>query len=250
MTCKKYKHRINSRKALVYFGGYMTSNFLGDVRGEVRRPSAIVSASELVAREGFNLQKGMNYRDAGGQLAVFLVLSQDSDFTDEWDEGSETYTYQGHDSTTTESGKLRDQIAMYADGRVTDNGKFFKAAHAFKDGLRREPLQVQIYEKLDPGVWFDKGIFNLTDAKQVSDSGRKVFKFFLNPAGNREGSGESEEDYQERMLSAAEKIKVWERDRGRCAECGREEGLKFISSGPDARLACEAHTGRGKRGLL
>jgi hypothetical protein len=228
----------------------MASNFLGDVRGEVRRPSAILSASELIAREGFNLQKGMNFRDTGGQLAVFLVLSQDEVFTDEWNEDSETYVYQGHDSTTTESGKLSDQIAMYPDGRVTDNGKFYKAAHAFKDDLRREPLQVQIYEKLDPGVWFDKGIFNLTDAKQVNQGGRKVFKFYLNPAGNREGSSESEEDYQERMLSAAKKVEAWGRDRGRCAECGREEGLRFTSTGEEMRLACEVHSGRGKRGLL
>ena len=226
------------------------SNFLGKVRNENLRASPILSAAELIAREGVNLQKGMNYRDTGGRLAVFLVLSHEGNFHDEWDEDTETYVYRGHDSTTVEGGKLRDQIAMYPDGRVTDNGKFFKAANAFKDGMRDEPLQVQMYEKLDPGVWFDKGIFNLVDAKSVTEDGRKVYKFYLNPASNREGSSESEADYQERMLPAATKEEVWLRDGGRCAECGSEVGLHFVGTNSDAKLACEKHSGRGKRGLL
>ena len=230
----------------------MVSNFLGDVQGASHRASPIVSGAELIAREGVNLQKGMNFRDTGGRLAVFLVLSHEGVFHDEWHEDAETYVYQGHDSTITEGGKQRDQIAMYSDGRVTDNGKFFKVANAFKDGSRREPLQVQIYEKLDPGVWFDKGIFNLVEAKQVVDSGRKVYKFFLNPAGNREGSTESEEDYQERMLSARAKQEVWEASKGRCAMCGSEAGLHFVPGKTyDAvELACDIHSGREKQGLL
>lgn len=234
------------------------SNFLGDVRGEQLRASAIISGAELIAREGVNLQKGMNYRDTGGRLAVFLVLEHDGIFRDEWDEDSETYVYQGHDSTTVEGDnsirrvhvKQKDQIAMYSDGRVTDNGKFYRAANDFKDGAREEPLQVQIYEKLDPGVWFDKGIFNLVEAKSVQEDGRKVYKFYLNPAGNREGSSESEEDYQERMLPAAEKERVWLRDGGRCAQCGAETGLHFAVADAQTKLACEKHSGREKRGLL
>jgi hypothetical protein len=191
----------------------------------------------------------MNFREKGGFLSVFLVLEHDT-FHDEWDAESEIYTYRGHDSTTVESGKQRDQIAMYSDGRVTDNGKFLKAANSFKDGMREEPLQVQIYEKLDPGVWFDKGIFNLVDAKQVTESGRKVYKFYLNPASNRERSAESEEDYRERMLSATEKVTIWKRDNGRCVMCGAQSGLHFDDSAETTQLRCERHSGRGKRGLL
>src|SRR3954469_6240161 len=107
----------------------MGSNFLGEVNGYSHRASPILSAAELIAREGVNLQKGMNYRDTGGLLSVFLVLSHEGVFHDQWNEDTETYTYQGHDSTTVEGGRLKDQIAIYSDGRVTDNGKFYKAAH-------------------------------------------------------------------------------------------------------------------------
>lgn len=228
----------------------MASNFLGEVNGFSHRASPILSATELIAREGVNLQKGMNYRDRGGQLSVFLVLEHEGIFHDEWDFDSETYSFIGHDSTTVEGGKLKDQVAMYSDGRLSDNGKFFRAANDFKDRMRDEPLQVQIYEKLDPGVWFDKGIFNLVDAKQANESGRKVFKFFLNPASNRAGSAESEEDYTERMLSADEKEKIWKREGGRCAVCTTETGLHFAMNENKMRLLCENHAGREKRGLL
>jgi hypothetical protein len=164
---------------------------------------------------------------------------------------TETYVYRGHDSTTVEGGKLRDQIAMYADGRLTDNGKFYKAAHAFIDGMRDEPLQVQIYEKLDPGVWFDKGIFNLIGAKHEADSGRKVYTFYLNPAGNRELAVESDEDHDERMLSAKEKVNAWEHAHGRCTTCKAQIGLHFVvTKGQNTTLLCEKHSRRENRGLL
>ena len=234
----------------------MASNFLGDVGGYSHRASPILSAAEVIAREGVNLQKGMNYRDSGGLLSVFMVLEHEEVFHDEWDSDTETYTYQGHDSTLRHAqgelpqGKQKDQLVMYQDGRVTDNGKFLKAASNFKDGMRDAPLQVQIYEKLDPGVCFDKGIFNLVDAKTMNDGGRKVFKFFLNPASNRAGSAESEDDYTERMLSAGEKAAIWKREGGRCAVCSREAGLHFAKKENNMQLLCESHAGRESRGLL
>jgi hypothetical protein len=239
----------------------MGSNFLGEVNGYSHRASPILSAAELLARTGVNLQRGMNYRESGGLLSVFLVLEHDGVYTDEWDEDSETYTFQGHDSTLRQAqgelpkGKQVDQLAMYSDGRVTDNGKFYKAAQAFAEGVRREPLQIEVYEKLDPGVWFDKGIFNLVDAKQVTAGAkgaeRKVFKFYLNPAGNRAGSAESEADYHERMLSATEKVAIWSEAQGRCAVCSTQSALHFAkSNGNNFALLCETHASRPSRGLL
>ncbi len=218
----------------------MTSNFLGDVRGEARRASAIISGNELIAREGVNLQKGMNFRDTGGLLAVFLVLSREGVFQDEWSEDTETYVFQGHDSTTTENGKLRDQIAMYQDGRVTDNGKFYKAAIGYKDGAQREPMQIQMYEKLDPGVWYDKGIFNLIDARHVEEAGRKVFKFHLRPADASDRS--SWDQYRaERFLPVAAKVAAWTGAGGRCEKCGSESELHFVGTPPTVHLYCKAH---------
>ena len=228
----------------------MTSNFLGDVHTE-RHISSIISANELVAREGLDLHKGMNFRDKGPQLSVFLVLEREDGYRDEWNFKTRQYVYQGHDSTTVEEGKSVDQLLMYSDGRLTDNGKFFKAAHAYKDELRNEPLQVQVYEKLDPGVWYDKGIFNLVDAKQVVEGGRKVCKFHCILADDDFYSAD-DPDTIERLLPAAIKAEIWARDKGRCVLCRSEMGLRFVAneSRGAIRIFCEEHSGRKKKGLL
>jgi hypothetical protein len=227
----------------------MSSNFLGDV-GETRVPSSIISSAELIAREKVELQKGMNFRDGGEQLSVFLVLAREGGFKDEWHEDTQRYIYEGHDSTTVEHGKELDQVAMYESGKLSENGKFFKAANAFKDGVRKEPLQVQVYEKLDPGVWYDKGIFDLVDAAQVREGRRTVFKFYLKLA-DAEFYSPDDPDTKERMLSAATKAEIWERCRGRCVECDTERGLRMVLvSGKGIELRCPLHGAQRSAGLL
>ena len=195
--------------------------------------SLIISASELSAREGMNLQKGMNYRDSGESLSVLLVLEREGIFTDLFDTTRGMYEYEGHDSVAEGAeGRRDDQLLMYASGKPTDNGKFYKAANAFKEGLRPEPLQVQIYEKLDPGVWFDKGIFNLIDAtyrrEERDGISRKVARFYLVPADAMLPVTERML-WNERMLPASVKTLVWARDRGRCSVCDEQSGLHFAA---------------------
>lgn len=220
------------------------SNFLGTSSNEER--PRIISAALLLAREGVDLHKGMNFRVKGPLPSVFLVLPHEGKFRDEWNQEASLYIYEGHDSETVEGGKLTDQVLMYPSGTLSDNGKFYKAAYAYKDGDRKEPLSIQVYEKLDPGVWFDKGIFHLIDAKQVAESGRTVFKFSLEPLRG----GESSEDFNERMISASAKASAWTRGEGRCAECGSEADLHMVQSGDQAQLLCGLHSGRGTRGLI
>ena len=226
----------------------MVSNFLGEVV-QIERISSIISGNEIMAREGVNLQKGMNFRDGEALLSIFLVLPHEAVFKDTWDADTEIYTYLGHDSTTVESGKLEDQILMYESGKLTDNGKFRKAANGFKDGIRTEPMQVQVYEKLDAGIWFDKGIFNLVDSMQVTEEGRRVYQFHLNPIG-------TESNFDERMLSATVKAEAWVTAKGRCATCKGEEGLRFVAEASKkgsrikstVQLLCVKHSGAKKRG--
>lgn len=223
------------------------SNFLGDI-GSVSTLSSILSAAELMTREGVDLRKGMNYRDDGLLLSVFLVLpTHDGEYRDRWNAETGIYEFEGHDSTTIDAGgKAPDQLMMYESGRVTDNGKFYKAAHAFKDGIRAEPLQIQIYEKLDAGVWYDKGIFNLVDARRVSEGGRMVFKFDVQPVGRAAEAIETE-----RMLPITEKIAAWVRDKGRCAYCTEQSGLRFVPAYGKLRVICATHRGeQASRGLL
>jgi len=104
--------------------------------------------------------------------------------------------------------------------------------------MRAEPVQVQIYEKLDPGVYFDKGIFNLVDATYGRAEGdtRKVARFFLAPADAALAS-EERIAWAERMISATRKADVWREDQGRCAICGEQSSLHFSG----AQLRCTAH---------
>lgn len=218
------------------------SNFLGDP-GDVGQPqqrSAIISSAELHAREGVNLSKSMNFRTEP-QLSVFLVLEKENGYADSWDEKTETYTFRGHDSTTVEGGKLTDQILMYPSGKPTDNGIFFKAATECKDGLRNEPLQIQLYEKLDTGVWFDKGIFNLVDARGIPRDGRNVYEFDLKPADHALPRELRDRFRDERLIPAAKKVAVWKRDKGRCAFCGSEFELHFVGTGTSISLLCTLH---------
>ena len=232
------------------------SNFLGEVREAPvsHRSTSILSSNELMAREGIPLQKGMNFRkdlprQAGGEKpSVFLVLpSHEGEYKDEWRPETQMYIYRGHDSTTIEAGgKSQDQLLMYGSDKLTENGKFYKAANEYKDGLRVAPLQIQVYEKLDPGVWYDKDIFDLVGARSVIEDERKIFKFDLRPHGLK-GRTFKSADFDERMMPVTEKIAIWQRDNGRCSECGTEKGLRFVSDTkaglPNIRLLCATHRG-------
>lgn len=219
----------------------MVSNFLGDVGVDPAR-SLILSYGEVLAREGQNLQKGMHYRPRSDErLSVFVVFAgKDAPHKTVWHEDSEILSYEGHDATTAgKDQKNVDQQVMYADGKPTDNGKFFKEANAFKDGIQKEPLQIQVYEKLDQAVFYDKGIFNLVDAAWESDGVRKVCRFFLAPA-----DGLASPDAEERMIPIDEKVAVWQRDGGRCVECGEQSGLHFGLRGAGRVLQCAHHMHR------
>jgi hypothetical protein len=198
--------------------------------------------------------KGMNFRSDRDMLSVFLVLpSHEGEYKDEWNPATGIYTYEGHDSTTVEAGgKSKDQLLMYGAGKLSDNGKFYKVAIEFADGIRKDPLQVQVYEKIDLGVWFDKGFFNLVDARAVTREGRTVYKFDLQPSDHDRADRDRALDY-ERMLSVSDKIEAWQRDYGRCALCGSEIGLRFVRNmdqdNSQTRLLCAPHRGEGG-GLL
>jgi hypothetical protein len=185
----------------------------------------------------------MQFRE-GDEASVFLVLPNRGDYKDVWNPKTETYVFQGHDSRTVSAGgKSPDQLLMYDDGRMTQNGRFFKMADAIQSGERTEPFPIQVYEKIEAGAWFDKGIFNLGGAHRNS-SGNIVFTFDLQPADY----GRLDRDisyFEERMIPISEKVQVWARERGRC-QCGSEAGLRFVGTPgviPPRSLQCAACRG-------
>jgi len=211
------------------------SNFLGEVAAHVN-PSSIISGSELIAREGVNLQQSMYYRPE--EHSVFLVLPKGETFGDEWDPESGIYSFRGHDSLTAEGKESDDQRAMYASGKLSQNGKFLKAALAAQSG-ENAPITVQVYEKLEGGAFFDKGLFELIGARESKEEGRLVYHFILRPQG---------EPYFERMLPAIQKAAIWNASQGRCAQCGTQSALRFVPNGDSAELLCALH--RGEAGGL
>ncbi len=232
------------------------SNFLGDPGATARR-SMIVSHAEVLMREQQGVQKNMNYRD-DGRPSVFLISDKGDEHTDEWHEAEQLFVVEGHDASTKGvQKKSADQELAHESGRLSDNGKFYREAQQYKDGVRREAMQIQVYERLDAGVWYDKGIFSLVDAQRHMKDKRRIFKFVLSPS-----FGGADDAYnRERMIPAQVKTIVWERDAGRCAVCQADSALFFelvqhardggdASDSDNISLRCSMHTAGTKTGFL
>jgi hypothetical protein len=214
-------------------------NLISD--GAQQERSHIISMSELFVREGAEFKNSMNFRDKPGLLSVVVILPREGEYTDRWDPEGALLICEGHDSIAEgAAGSADDQLLMYTSGKPTENGKFYKAAQAYKDGLRDAPLQVQIYEKLDQGVFFDKGIFNLVDASYSKGRAgvRKVARFHLSPAD----ADDRDRSWDERMIAASAKAAVWVAASGRCAVCTGESGLHFKQDAKGrTSLLCALH---------
>ncbi len=138
--------------------------------------------------------------------------------------------YEGHDSDKrySKNPKTDDQPRFLPSGKLTDNGKFEKAAIDFKTN-KREPETVRVYEKIKDGIWSFNGVFKLVDAYEKQVNERKVFKFILQLTDEKikglKEVIELEEDA--RVIPSEVKAKVWKRDKGQCVQCGSKEHLHF-----------------------
>ena len=216
-------------------------SLLGDI-GNDSYTSHILSHNEMARREGMNSQKGMNIR-YDGRPSVFLIST--ASHAEAWEAQRNLLIYDGHDATTAGAAKWSIDQPMYKEeGILSDNGKFYKEAMAAKDG-KREVMQIQVYEWLAAGVWYDKGLFELVDATYLDQDGRKVFKFFLKPIGDL-----TDTYGIERMISNLDKQDAYERNNGACALCGATLGLRFISSLSGCQLLCSVHTSSAIQGFL
>lgn len=191
----------------------------------------ILSYREMCDREEIQtLQRGMNYRTRSGYSVVLMSRRSDAPYRDRILEDGQTIEYEGHDAPRAGAGidpKAVDQPHSSPTGKPTQNGLF---AQAVEDYRRREkePELVQVYEKVLPGVWSDKGFFSLIDYKLSSDGRRTVFKFYLkvcerNPAASTSALTES----PSRLIPSEVKVEVWKRDKGQCVLCGSRENLHF-----------------------
>ncbi|HUI30222.1 MAG TPA: HNH endonuclease signature motif containing protein [Candidatus Acidoferrales bacterium] len=188
----------------------------------------IISYSDIVSAEGQNIQRGMNFNVGNGYSVFLMSVRKNAPYADKINEATNSIVYEGHDAQKNHARNPKDvdQPMVTPKGSLTQNGKFFAAAQAFKLGLTRDAHKIKVYEKLDEGVWSYKGFFNLVDARIFFDGKRNVFKFYLQAIELKSFHRETIIP-NSRLIPTEVKIEVWNRDRGRCVLCGSTENLHY-----------------------
>ena len=192
-------------------------------------PGDVLSYLEMCGVESAHLQRGMNFRLRGGLSVVLMSTQPGAPYSDEIQDGGRTLIYEGHNAQLClgiKSDEI-DQPAYSPSGKLTENGKFYRAVERFKSGLE-PPELVKVYEKIRAGIWVYNGIFRLVDAWQAEIGLRKVWKFRLELFDEApEIAPRDEEIEHARLIPSPVKLEVWRRDAGVCAKCGRSENLHF-----------------------
>lgn len=193
------------------------------------RQGDVISYLKMCREEGVNLQRGMNFRLRCGPSVVLMSLRPGAPYADRIEEDGKVLIYEGHDIPTTRDGpnpKTVDQPMYNPGGTRTQNGLFFQAAEACKQG-RSEPELVKVYEKIRNGIWVYNGLFRLVDAWQEVVNTRKVFKFRLELLSEPLSPSESQGIDHDRIIPTSVKLEVWKRDKGMCVKCGSSDNLHF-----------------------
>lgn len=220
------------------------------------RVNDIIPYLEVCQREAASLQKGMNFHLHGKHSVVLMSTRPNAPYADKVEEGGKVLIYEGHNeikSPTCRTPTLVDQPEFTKTGQLTENGKFKKAAVAFREG-NRPPERVRVYEKIKKGIWSYNGVFHLEDAWTEESEGREVFKFKLTAVVGEEDDNQPVpvDPNPGRVIPTPVKLAVWKRDGGKCAKCGSAVSLHFDhiipwikgGSSTDAQniqLLCAAH---------
>lgn len=173
----------------------------------------------------------MNFGLGGNHSVILMSIRPNAPYQDRIEEDGTVLIYEGHDQPRKvgiTDPKSLDQLGNLPSGRPTENGKFRQAALAYKNGSRQAE-RVRVYEKIKDGIWSYNGVFHLVDAWVQSDGKREVFRFRLIAI-------EGDEDFsipaltnfdRRRIIPSSVKLQVWQRDKGRCTECGATDELHF-----------------------
>lgn len=193
---------------------------------------------EMCQREGIALQRGMNFGCGGNHSVILMSVRPGAPYNDRLEDGGTTLIYEGHDQPkgSVPDPKLADQIPMTRSGRLTENGKFHQAAQLTK-AEESAPERVRVYEKIRPSIWSYNGVFHLIDSWTEFDGRRHVFRFKLIAVEGDEDFSQKPIRTPERRRIIPSKIKqaVWQRDNGKCVECGATDELHFDHDLPWAK---------------
>jgi len=168
----------------------------------------------------------MYFREPPAVSVVLMSRRPGAPYEDSLSADGTELIYEGHDMRR-EPGvdpKSTDQPWMLPSGEPTENAKFALAA---EDASDRKTL-VRVYEKLRPGIWSDKGLFNLVGYEYKSVGSRKVFKFRMRLSDAPDDIVQRDEVEEfKRVIPAWVKQVVYKRDKGRCVICGAQDQLHF-----------------------
>jgi hypothetical protein len=91
----------------------------------------IIPYIEMCRREGTSLQQGMNFSLGGNHSVILMSLRRNAPYRDRIEDGGTTLIYEGHDEPRgahCPNPKVADQPERYPSGRLTQNGRFHRAA--------------------------------------------------------------------------------------------------------------------------
>lgn len=190
----------------------------------------VISYYQMCALEGMSMRRGMSFRPRRRTSVLLMSIRPGAPYDDQVQDNGKTLIYEGHDNPVPADGKKPkdvDQEARFADGRLTQNGLFYEAAQACKEG-RSPPEVVRVYEKIKTGIWVYNGHYELGDGWTQSSEGRKVFKFRLRLLDDVEPTQVSSGNLDHtRVIPSQIKLDVWKRDGGKCVVCGSNDNLHF-----------------------
>ena len=211
----------------------------------------ILTYWEMCAREKGSLQRGMYYREPPTVSVVLMSRRPGAPYEDSLSDDGTELTYEGHDVRRDPENdpKSTDQPWELPAGEPTENAKFARAAERF---AVRKAL-VRVYEKLRPGIWSDRGLFELVGYEYKRFGIRKVFKLRMRLSDVADDIAQMQEaDEFKRAIPSWVKQAVYKRDKGRCVICGAEDQLHFDHELPfskggtgltpiNVRILCSRH---------
>jgi hypothetical protein len=193
-------------------------------------PGDVIGYFDMCAEEGTSLRRGMNFRLRGRRTVILMSTRPGAPYKDRVEEEGKVLIYEGHDNPKPPNGKTPkevDQEPRNPDGSRTQNGMFYDAAIACKNGSS-QPEVVRVYEKIKTGIWVYNGLFSLLDAWLEPSGGRQVFKFRLRLKENESlFQPEARNLEHTRLIPSIVKLEVWKRDEGACVKCRSKDNLHF-----------------------
>ena len=85
-----------------------------------------------------------------------------------------------------------------------------------------------LIQKIKSGIWTFAGNFYLNDSSYETIDNRKVFKFMLDLIEEKTSpSSQSNKKSPGRLIPSSVKFEVYQRDKGRCVDCGETTDLHY-----------------------